>query len=58
MYPVIINAYVCNFNFFIYFMDVQVDEASDGAEGAKFPEAEVLHRWRIPSPFLLQWSQL
>ena len=37
--------------------DVQVDEASDGAKGAKFPEAEMLHRWRVPSPFLLQWRQ-
>ncbi|CAD6225415.1 unnamed protein product [Miscanthus lutarioriparius] len=34
-----------------------VDEASDGAKGAKFPEAEMLHRWRVPSPFLLQWRQ-
>lgn len=36
---------------------VQVDSASDGAKGAKFPEAEMLHRWRVPSPFLLQWRQ-
>ncbi|ONM21468.1 TPX2 (targeting protein for Xklp2) protein family [Zea mays] len=35
----------------------QVDEASDGAKGAEFPEAEMLHRWGVPSPFLLQWSQ-
>jgi hypothetical protein len=49
--------YVISITFVFYCMDVQVDEASDGAKGAKFPEAEMLHRWRVPSPFLLQWRQ-
>ncbi|TVU09097.1 hypothetical protein EJB05_42537, partial [Eragrostis curvula] len=32
----------------------QVEEAPDSPKGAQFPEDEMLHRWRVPSPFLLQ----
>ncbi|KAL6592444.1 hypothetical protein ACP70R_006620 [Stipagrostis hirtigluma subsp. patula] len=31
-----------------------VDKAADSTKRAQFPEAEMLHRWRVPSPFLLQ----
>ncbi|PUZ70268.1 hypothetical protein GQ55_2G214000 [Panicum hallii var. hallii] len=32
----------------------QVYEAADSPKGAELPEAEMLHRRRVPSPFLLQ----
>ena len=38
-------------------VDVQVEEAPHGAQGAELPEAEMLHRRRVPSPFLLQRRQ-